>query len=149
MSASLVRLVYVSTATAPVDQDALQAILTDASIRNAGNGITGVLCASRDHYLQLLEGLAHQVLDRYLRITTDTRHRDPTLLSISLAAERLFGQWSMAYVNGSAHAANLREILSAQSDLGVRGDRATAILRRFLSELKSSDLPNAVAAAQE
>lgn len=149
MSARLVRLVYVSTATVPVDQEALQAILTDASTKNAGNGITGVLCASRDHYLQLLEGRAHQVLDRYLRIVTDPRHRDPTLLSISLTAERLFGQWSMAYVNGSAHAANLREILSAQSDMGARSDHATAILRRFLSELRSKDVPNAVAAAQE
>lgn len=149
MSASFVRLVYVSTATAPVDQEALQAILTDSSTRNASDGITGVLCASRDHYLQVLEGLAHQVLDRYLRITTDPRHRDPTLLSISLAAERLFGQWSMAYVNGSAHADDLREILLAQSDLGARSDRAAAILRRFLSELKSRDVADAATAAHE
>ena len=123
MSARLVRLVYVSTATVPVDQEALQAILTDASTKNAGNGITGVLCASRDHYLQLLEGRAHQVLDRYLRIVTDPRHRDPTLLSISLTAERLFGQWSMAYVNGSAHAGHLRGLrgttLRAGASLGV------------------------------
>ncbi len=53
----------------------------------------------------------------------------------------------MAYVDGSAHAADLREILVAQRDVGAQGDRATAFLRRFLSELKSREVPDAAAAA--
>jgi hypothetical protein len=147
MSESLLRLVYVSKATSTVDQDALQAILSNSSARNAIDGITGVLCASRDHYLQVLEGSAHPVLARYLRIASDPRHRDATLLGISLVTERLFGQWSMAFVDGSAHAADLHEMLLEQRNLGTRSDRAAAILRRFLAELKTRDVPDAAAAA--
>ena len=146
MSDSLVRLVYVSKATSTVDQDALEAILSHSNLRNGSEGITGILCASRDHYLQVLEGLAHPVLARYLRIAADSRHRDATLLGIWLVTERLFGQWSMAYVDGSAHAGDLHEMLLGQRDLGARSDRAAAILRRFLADLKARDVPDAAAA---
>lgn len=146
MSTGLLRLVYISTASAAIDRGSLDAILTNASAKNPADGITGVLCASRDHYLQVLEGPVRPVLSLYLRIMADPRHHDPTLLSISLVAGRLFDQWAMAYIDGRAHGALAREVLLAANDPETRGDRASAILRRFVAELKHASPSTADAA---
>jgi hypothetical protein len=138
MSDGLLRLVYVSTATSGVSDDGLRAILARASTRNAADGITGMLCAGRGHYLQVLEGSVRPVMALYLRISADARHRDPNLLSIALVSERLFGQWAMAYIDGSGDSALAHEVLLAERDIDARRDRAAAILRRFVEELKQS-----------
>ena len=146
MSDGLLRLVYTSTATSAIDQEALQKILAHSNARNSSDGVTGVLCAGQDHYLQVLEGSVRPVMSLYLRIMADPRHRDPTLLSISLVAERLFGHWAMAYIGSSAHSAFAQEVLLAERHVDARGDRAAAILRRFVAELKDRGLPAAGAA---
>ncbi len=146
MSDSLLRLVYVSTATSTIDEEAVQTILAKSSARNPSAGITGLLCAGSGHYMQVLEGNACSVMSLYLRIMADPRHRDPTLLSISLVSERLFGQWSMAHIEGSADSAVLQEVLLVEQSANVGSDRAATILRRFVAALKDRSVPAAVAA---
>lgn len=141
MSDSLLRVVYLSRATQAIEEGALQAILAGSSERNSRDGITGVLCAGRDHYLQVIEGCVGPVMSLYLRILADQRHREPTLLSISLVGERLFGQWAMAHIDGSARNAFADEILLTETSLHQRSDRAAAILRRFVEELKEGAAP--------
>jgi hypothetical protein len=147
MSDSLLRVVYLSRATHAIDEGALQAILAGSSERNSRDGITGVLCAGRDHYLQVIEGCVGPVMSLYLRILADRRHRELTLLSISLVGERLFGQWAMAHIEGSARSDFAHEIVLTETSLHQRSDRAAAILRRFVEELKEGAAPVAGAAA--
>jgi hypothetical protein len=147
MSDSLLRVVYLSRATHAIDEGALQAILAGSSERNSRDGITGVLCAGRDHYLQVIEGCVGPVMSLYLRIQADRRHRELTLLSISLVGERLFGQWAMAHIEGSARSDFAHEIVLTETSLHQRSDRAAAILRRFVEELKEGAAPVAGAAA--
>jgi hypothetical protein len=136
MSEGLLRLVYVSTATAAMDEAARRSILDHATARNSSEGVTGVLCAGSSHCLQVLEGSVRPVMSLYLRIMADPRHRDPTLLSISLVAERLFGQWAMAYIESSAHSTFAHDMLLSDRFLDAKNDRAADILRRFVAELK-------------
>lgn len=146
MSEALLRLVYVSTAKPAVDEGEVQAILAKSSARNSSAGITGLLCAGGGHYLQVLEGPACSVMGLYLRIMADPRHCDLTLLSISLVAERLFGQWAMAHIEGSVRSSVLQEVLLVGANADARSDRAATILRRFVAALKDGSAPAANAA---
>lgn len=141
MSDSLLRVVYLSRAAQTIDEGTLQAILAGSVERNSRDGITGVLCAGRDHYLQVIEGCVGPVMTLYLRILADPRHCEPTLLSISLVDERLFGRWAMAHIEGPARSAFAQEIVLTETSLHQRSDRAVAILRRFVEELKVGAAP--------
>lgn len=146
MSESLLRLMYVSTASGDVDRDVLQMILDRSSARNRQNGVTGVLCAGRDHYMQVLEGPERTVVELYSRIAADPRHRDPKLLSISLVQKRMFGEWSMGHIDGrsgwsDAHTALLKERQDEDSNHRIAG-----VLQRFVAALRA-DRPMSAAAS--
>jgi hypothetical protein len=138
----LLRLVYVSAATSTIDRHEIEAILGPSAAHNATQCITGLLCAGGGHYLQALEGPAAPVMALYLRIVADPRHRDATLLSIGMVDERLFARWAMAHITAPASAA-AQEIVLAERELQRRGDRAAAILQRFLAALKDGPTPDA------
>lgn len=97
----LVRLMYASRASAPMDQEELTAILRQSKAHNPGTGITGVLCYSGGIFIQVLEGGRDAVNRLYLRIATDTRHHDVVLLTYDEISERRFAGWSMGQVNMS------------------------------------------------
>ena len=137
MKQYFVRLVYVSNAETEIDSGALRGILAGASENNAKLGITGMLCAGRMQFLQALEGPERSLLALYARIAADTRHRDVSLLSIELAAERMFPRWSLGHVSGpaSVHAALLDRRL-----LQTSNDRLNDLLRECVGELKGAAL---------
>ena len=95
----LVRLLYASRAQAPMDQDALQAILRQSKSHNPALGVTGVLCYSDGIFIQALEGGRATVNRLYLKIAADPRHHDVVLLSYEEIGERRFAGWSMGQVN--------------------------------------------------
>ncbi|UUX95927.1 BLUF domain-containing protein [Aquabacterium sp. J223] len=95
----LVRMLYASRATAPVDVETLHAILKASRAHNPKAGITGVLCSTDSLYLQVLEGGRAAVNALYLRIARDPRHAEVTLLGYEEIAERRFAGWSMGQVN--------------------------------------------------
>jgi len=95
---NLVRLIYCSRFAPGLGASELQAIVSESRKNNPARGITGVLCYGPGVFLQCLEGSREAVNDLYVRIARDPRNRDVTLLEYDDIAERVFGEWSMAYV---------------------------------------------------
>jgi len=68
------RLVYVSRATHGIGARDAYDIIRVAHNRNSRLGLTGALIFLDGHFLQVLEGGAFNVRDRYARIAADPRH---------------------------------------------------------------------------
>jgi hypothetical protein len=101
MPTRLVRLIYVSRMTENCGMEELQAILKVAREKNTRLEITGALCYDPSFFLQCLEGPRARVNRLYSEIQQDTRHKDVTLLEYTEAAERIFADWSMAFLRTS------------------------------------------------
>ncbi len=96
----LVRLVYASRSTRPINEELIDAILVKSRRYNAEAGITGVLCICHgDVFIQALEGGRDEVNRLYGRIQRDERHTDVTLLDYAEIAERRFASWRMGRVD--------------------------------------------------
>lgn len=91
----LVRLMYASRSTEPVNAALLGAILRSSTRNNPAVGVTGVLCFSGTTFLQVLEGGRSAVSTLYNRIVRDPRHHDVVLLTYEEIDERRFASWSM------------------------------------------------------
>lgn len=94
----MVRLIYVSRMTEECDILAIQRILEVARKRNQAEDITGVLCYDPAFFLQCLEGPRIAVNELYADIQQDGRHRDVVLLEYCDVEQRLFADWSMAFL---------------------------------------------------
>lgn len=118
MSLRLERLVYESTATGTTDSIGnLAVILAESQRNNDINGLTGVLAAHRDRYIQVVEGTGVALDGLLRRLEDDPRHRDVTLLGREPIQTRLFGRWSMASARITpAHGAAL-DVLVDENDL--------------------------------
>ncbi|MEY2684643.1 MAG: hypothetical protein RJA09_1787 [Pseudomonadota bacterium] len=95
----LVRLLYVSRAVKPDNNDAIHAILSASRQHNLNNGITGILCYGGGVFLQAIEGGRGAVNALYNQIIADERHQDVELLHYEEITERRFGGWTMGQVN--------------------------------------------------
>ncbi len=98
MTATLVRLMYISRMAPKCGPKELQEILDISRKNNAEMGVTGALCYSAKGFLQCIEGPRKEINTLYRRIVQDHRNEEVTLISYSSIAEREFGQWTMAYV---------------------------------------------------
>lgn len=119
----LTRLVYGSRAKVPIDLATAAAILRGALAFNEPRGITGLLCCSRHHFLQVMEGPRAEVSLAFSRIAKDPRHEGIELVSVRAAQLRWFQQWSMGYVGLSAVTVPILEAAGLDADLAV--DRLT------------------------
>ena len=95
----LVRLLYASRSSEPLTQEVIEAILVQSRRANPGLGVTGLLCHSGETFMQALEGGREVVNSLYLRIASDKRHREVTLLHYEEIEERRFAGWTMGQVN--------------------------------------------------
>jgi len=97
----LVRLLYASRTTSPVDEALIASILEHSRKYNLEHGITGILCTATpgNVFLQLLEGGRAAVNTLYGNIVRDPRHTDITLLDYAEISERRFASWRMGRVN--------------------------------------------------
>lgn len=95
---SLVRLIYCSRFAPGLSAADIEKILEQSRKNNPAQGITGVLCYGPGVFLQCLEGPRDAVNTLFIKIAQDPRNRDVTLLEYDDIAERVFGDWSMAYV---------------------------------------------------
>lgn len=93
----LYELVYHSTASTTLPEDALVHILKKASLRNPQRDITGCLLYIDHEFLQIIEGEKEAVLGLFEGIRTDLRHRNPTILMQGPIEHRSFPNWSMAF----------------------------------------------------
>ena len=100
----LLRMVYVSTATNPVDEKAGQVqvdvgrILLQSRKNNPKIEVGGVLYFSNNFFFQCLEGEQDVVNQLYQNISTDPRHTNIQTLSVERIDQRRFSNWSMKYV---------------------------------------------------
>jgi len=89
------RLIYKSQSAQEMTLDLIRDIATPSEIRNEQAGLTGVLLATRTHYLQVVEGTFEEVNSVFQRIVKDDRHFDLKLIGFSVIDARLFGGWGM------------------------------------------------------
>ena len=89
------RLIYKSRSVQPLDWDIVHDITDKSEANNESCGVTGVLLASRNHYLQVLEGNFESINQIFRRIVKDDRHCDLSLISFSVVDARLFAGWGM------------------------------------------------------
>jgi len=95
----LVRCLYASRPAAPLTADVLNSILDQSRKNNPALGVTGLLCASDDVFMQVLEGGRDEVCELYNTIVRDTRHQHVRLLCYEEISERMFGNWTMGQVH--------------------------------------------------
>ena len=93
----LVSIVYMSRAVADFDDAAMAELLHGSRLRNEALGVSGLLVAKSGRFMQLLEGPAWSVDDRYAAIARDPKHTELTSLIREEIPERRFDGWSMAY----------------------------------------------------
>ncbi|WIB70147.1 BLUF domain-containing protein [Curtobacterium sp. MCBD17_026] len=93
----LVSIVYMSRAVVPFDDQAMAVLLAESRLRNEALGVSGLLLAKGGRFMQLLEGPAWSVQDRYDVIAKDRRHGEVKSLVREDIERRRFDGWSMAY----------------------------------------------------
>ena len=91
-------LLYRSQAVAPLSEADLAGLVEQSREWNDRHHITGLLCYSQGHFVQVLEGSATDVHALYARIRRDKRHCQVQTLSDSATATRWFADWRMAFV---------------------------------------------------
>ena len=89
------RIIYKSRSGKPLDWDIVRSITSVSEKRNEACGVTGVLLASRTHFLQALEGRLEDVNAVFRRIARDDRHQELSIIDFSVIDARLFGGWGM------------------------------------------------------
>lgn len=104
----LTNLIY-SSNHAGLEQAALDSILNQSRRNNKRDNITGVLIASEEDFMQLLEGERGVVAACFQRIMHDKRHQGIRILHAEEVEDRLFAKWSMHCIEAST---DEKEILS-------------------------------------
>lgn len=89
------RIIYKSRSVVPLDWDLVRSITQASEASNDNLGVTGVLLASRTHFLQVMEGNFEDVNSVFRRIARDDRHTELSIVSFSVVDARLFGGWGM------------------------------------------------------
>ena len=98
MADPLIRLIYRSDATQPVDRALLRDIESTSKTYNRANNITGLLVATERQFLQVLEGPRSAINRLYPRIVRDPRHENCIILTYHTLIRRGFEDWSMRAV---------------------------------------------------
>lgn len=96
---NLIRLVYISSATPPMSDEALAALVEQARTFNAEHDLTGMLIYAEGNFLQVLEGDAREVDELYERICRDPRHAHLLCLERTPITRREFADWNMGFRN--------------------------------------------------
>ena len=94
----LVRCLYASRPASPLDKAALDTIVAQSRKNNPALGVTGLLCATDNLFVQVLEGGRDEVCELFNAIVGDGRHRDVRLLVYEEIEVRRFGNWAMGHV---------------------------------------------------
>ena len=118
------RLVYTSRATQPFDAEALLALLEKARENNQRMGVSGMLLYVAPTFLQVLEGDLEVVESLYDLIEADPRHDDARILLREECEGRIFGDWTMGFVQAD------REMLASVAGLNdfLQGERSAVII---------------------
>jgi hypothetical protein len=99
---NLVRLIYCSESSEPLNLSIVRDILTVARSRNRKLDVTGLLCFNETYFLQALEGPAASVNAIYSSVGRDPRHKNLFIFSYGKIEMRVFPLWAMGDVDLSA-----------------------------------------------
>ena len=132
----LVRCLYASRISKTQTSATLRAILESSRKNNTKHGITGVLVATGDSFIQVLEGGRAQVCETYNHIAQDKRHTNVTILSFEEITQRSFEGWSMGEV--TTHHINPAVLLKHSATLHIdpltmSGGAVLALLTEIVS----------------
>jgi hypothetical protein len=94
---TMIRLVYVSSATKEMHQEELLELLKQSREKNKEKNLTGMLLYANGNFFQVLEGEQSDVIALYNKIIKDERHRNCFEIDQSEIEERTFGEWSMGF----------------------------------------------------
>ena len=108
------RLIYKSKSVKPLNWDIVRDITSKSEKNNESCGVTGVLLASRTHFLQALEGPFEGVNGIFRRIARDERHSELSIISFSVIDARLFGGWGMRGIGAFDFNTKIEEELKAK-----------------------------------
>lgn len=148
-SATLYRLVYVSSAAAEFGSEELHRLLAQARENNAALDVTGLLLYCDGTFLQLLEGPHDAVTRLYRTILEDRRHARCMVLEEGPTEARLFPDWRMGFrlltadevVGSEGFSDFLEEGSDLARELARRPEQAVRLLLGF------RDLPGIVPSA--
>ena len=92
-------IVYISTATLPVNEADLERFLARWCVNNARDGVTGLLLYSsyEARFIQVIEGKKSDILALFAKIEKDPRHRDLLKLADGPIPHRHFTAWLMGF----------------------------------------------------
>ena len=131
------RLLYISDAAEGLDDEAVDAILKSAGKHNPLLGITGLLVFGGGVFAQVLEGPERAVLEKYVEVMADNRHRNCRIVYITSAAARLFEGLSMAALQAlPLELAHIAE-LDAHRRETVPPEAFTSLMNLFFSRLQA------------
>ena len=117
--------------------ETIRGILAASRTNTARVGVTGALMFNAGCFAQVLEGPGEAVETTFERIQQDERHGEVSLLALEPVEERLFTDWSMAYVGASqADAARYGDMAGESGfDLSrMTGDKLCAVLHGLALE---------------
>ena len=132
----LVRMLYASCAAAPLTEAVILEILEQSRRNNPPRGITGILCADREQFIQVLEGGRDEVCDLYNTITRDARHTRVRILVYEEISKRSFGSWTMGQVDIERVSQSLLLKYAERADLtpfAASGQASMALLDELIA----------------
>ncbi|MBC7875349.1 MAG: BLUF domain-containing protein [Ferruginibacter sp.] len=92
-------LIYYSIASPSLQRKDISDILEVSQENNAKNDITGCMLYHNDAFIQILEGDRKAVESLYSKIEQDKRHYNARVVYNDNIEERLFKNWSMAFLD--------------------------------------------------
>lgn len=92
---------YISESRIPEEEidQTLEAIVSEAQLRNISDGITGILFFQQGRFIQLIEGYQSAVRDLTDRIARDPRHGNMHVFLDEQVLNRSCPEWSMVSIN--------------------------------------------------
>jgi hypothetical protein len=137
----LVRLIYCSEPSEPLNLNIVRDILTVARSRNRKLDVTGLLCFNESYFLQALEGPASSVNAIYNSVGRDARHKNLCIISYGEVKMRVFPLWAMGDVDLSTlHADWLAETAPTAAFLPHTMTPETALRVLLICEEKRKQL---------
>ncbi|AVT79406.1 BLUF domain-containing protein [Rhodopseudomonas palustris] len=115
----------------------IESILAAARRNNPPLSVTGALVFNRGLFAQVLEGPCPSVESLFEKILRDERHGDIQVLGFGAARERLFSNWSMAFLGRSREDQDLFGHFGRQTGFNaerIEGDRLLEIVRHLAFE---------------
>jgi hypothetical protein len=115
----------------------IESILAAARRNNPPLSVTGALVFNRGLFAQVLEGPCPSVEALFEKILRDERHGDIQVLGFGAARERMFSNWSMAFLGRSREDQDLFGHFGRQTGFKaerIEGDRLLEIVRHLAFE---------------